>query len=172
MTTRFGTGIAFRKAQVSAKFHCPTSTVTLFSEYGEGRIRSFPVIESQKRPANSSGIIVYNYPCYVRRRGWMPRGLLSLLLRHPVPDTTGIITLSCTLSFLLSSSFSLNHFLHQYPHQIITLSCTLSFLLSFPFSLNHFLHQYTHIKYTVVRPFKQSINQSVNQSINNLFTSH
>ena len=48
MTTKFGIGIVFRKAEVSAKFHCPTSTVTLFSEYGEGRIRSSPVTESQK----------------------------------------------------------------------------------------------------------------------------
>ena len=82
MTTKFGLGIVFRKAQVSAKFHCPTSTVTLFSEYGEGRIRSSPVIESQKRPANSGGTIVYNYPCYVRRRGWMPRELLSIYVAH------------------------------------------------------------------------------------------
>ena len=79
MTTKFGTGIVFRKAQLSAKFHCPTSTVTLFSEYGEGRIRSSPVIENQKRPADSGGIIVYNYPFYVRRRGLMPRGLLFFL---------------------------------------------------------------------------------------------
>ena len=35
MTTKFGIGIVFRKAQVSAKFNCPTSAVTLFSEYGE-----------------------------------------------------------------------------------------------------------------------------------------
>ena len=62
MTTKFGIGIVFRKAEVSAKFHCPTSTVTLFSEYGEGRMRSSPVIESQKRPANSGRTIVYNYP--------------------------------------------------------------------------------------------------------------
>ena len=82
MKTKFGLGIVFRKAQVSAKFHCPTSTVTLFSEYGEGRIRSSPVIESQKRPANSGGTIVYNYPCYVRRRGWMPRELLSIYVAH------------------------------------------------------------------------------------------
>ena len=47
MTTKFGMGIVFRKAQVSAKFHSPTSTVTLFLEDGEGRIHSFPVIESQ-----------------------------------------------------------------------------------------------------------------------------
>ena len=67
MTTKFAIGIVFRKAEVSAKFHCPTSTVTLFSEYGEGRIRSSPVIESQKSPANSGGTIVYNYPYYVRR---------------------------------------------------------------------------------------------------------
>ena len=76
MTTKFGIGIVFRKAQVSAKYNCPTSTVTLFSEYGETRIHSSPVIQSQKRPANSGGTIVYNYPCYVRRRGWMPTGLL------------------------------------------------------------------------------------------------
>ena len=36
MTTKFGIGIVFRKAQVSAKYNCPTSTVTLFSEYGGG----------------------------------------------------------------------------------------------------------------------------------------
>ena len=76
MTTKFGTGIVFRKAEVSSKFHCPTSTVTLFSEYGQGRIRSSPVIDSQKRPANSCGTIVYNYPHYVKRLGWVPRGLL------------------------------------------------------------------------------------------------
>ena len=76
MATKFGTGIVFREVEVSAKFHCPTSTVTLFSEYGDGRIRSSPVIKSQKRPADSGGTIVYNYPYYVRRRGWMPRGLL------------------------------------------------------------------------------------------------
>ena len=76
MTTKFGIGIVFRKAQVSAKYNCPTSTVTLFSEYGGTRIHSFPVIQSQKMPANSGGTIVYNYPCHVRRRGWMPTGLL------------------------------------------------------------------------------------------------
>ena len=76
MTTKFCIGIVFRKAQVSAKFHCPTSTVKLFSEDGEGRIHLSPVIESQKRPANSGGTIVYNYPYYFRQRGWMPRRLL------------------------------------------------------------------------------------------------
>ena len=71
MTTKFGVRIVFGKARESAKFHCPTSTVTLFSEDGEGRIHSSPVIESQKRerPANSGGTTVYNYPCNVRRRG-------------------------------------------------------------------------------------------------------
>ena len=78
MTTKFGIRIVFRKAQVSAKFHCPTSTVTLFSVYEEGRIHSSPVIESQRRPASSGGTIVHNYPCYVRRRGWMPKGLLLM----------------------------------------------------------------------------------------------
>ena len=63
MTTKFGVGIVFRKAQVSAKFYCPTSTETLFSEDGKGRIHSSPVRESQKSPANSGGTIVYNYPC-------------------------------------------------------------------------------------------------------------
>ena len=76
MTTKFGIGIVFGKAQVSAKFDCPTLTVTSFSEYGERRIRSSPVIQSQKRPGNFGGTTVYNYPCYVRRRGWMPKGLL------------------------------------------------------------------------------------------------
>ena len=28
----FGVGIVFRKAQVCAKFHCPTSAVALFSK--------------------------------------------------------------------------------------------------------------------------------------------
>ena len=63
MTTKFGVGIVFRKAQVSAKFHCPASTVTLFSEDGEGGIHSSLVIESQKRPGNSGGTEVYNYSC-------------------------------------------------------------------------------------------------------------
>ena len=48
MTTKFGIWIVFRKAQVSAKFHCPTSTVTLFSEDGEGKIHFSLVIENQK----------------------------------------------------------------------------------------------------------------------------
>ena len=69
MTTKCGVGILFKTVQVSAKFHCPTSKVTLFSEGGEGRIHSSLVIESQKRPANSGRTIVYNYPCYVRCRG-------------------------------------------------------------------------------------------------------
>ena len=76
MTTKFDIGIVSRKAQVSAKYNCPTSTVTLFSEYRGTRIHSSPVIQSQRRPANSGGTIVYNYPCYVRRRGLMPKGLL------------------------------------------------------------------------------------------------
>ena len=47
MTTKFGVGIVFRKAHVSSEFHCPASTVALFSEDGEGGIHSSPVIESQ-----------------------------------------------------------------------------------------------------------------------------
>ena len=78
--TKFCIGIVFRKAQVSAKFHCPTSTVTLFSEYGERRIHSSPVIEGQKSPANSGGTIVYNCPCYVRRRGCLLLNLGTILL--------------------------------------------------------------------------------------------
>ena len=58
MTTKLG--IVFRKARVSAKFYCPSSRVTLFSEDGEGGIHSSPTIESQKRQANSGGTIVYN----------------------------------------------------------------------------------------------------------------
>ena len=79
MTTKFGVRIVFRKAQVSAKYNCPTSTLTLFSEYRRTRIQNplLPVIQSQKRSANPGGTIVYSYPCYVRRRGWMPTGLLS-----------------------------------------------------------------------------------------------
>ena len=61
------------KAQVSAKCHYPTSTVTLFSENGERKIHSSLVIKSLKRPADS-GSIVYNYPCYVRRRVGCPEG--------------------------------------------------------------------------------------------------
>ena len=49
MTIKFGIGMVFRKAQMSAKFHCPSSTVILFSEDEEGRIHSSPVTESQKR---------------------------------------------------------------------------------------------------------------------------
>ena len=41
-----------------AKFHCPTSAVTLFSKDGEGEIHSFSDIESQKSPANSGGTMV------------------------------------------------------------------------------------------------------------------
>ena len=76
MITKFAIGIVSRKAEVSAKFHCPTSTVTLFSGYGEGRIRSSLVIEIQRRPTDSNATIVYNYPYHVRCQGWMPRGLL------------------------------------------------------------------------------------------------
>ena len=50
MTTNFGVGILFKEAQLSAKFHCPASTVTLFPEDGEViESHSSPVIESQKR---------------------------------------------------------------------------------------------------------------------------
>ena len=68
MTTKFDVGISFKKANLSVKFHCPTSTVTLFSEDGEGRIYSSSAIESQKRPADSGRTIVYNYPYNVGRR--------------------------------------------------------------------------------------------------------
>ena len=64
MTNKSGAGIVFMKAQACVKFHCPTSAVTLFSENGDGGIHSAPVIESQKRPANSGGTKAYNYPCY------------------------------------------------------------------------------------------------------------
>ena len=86
MTTKFCIRIVFKKAQVSAKFHCNTSTITLFSEDGEGRIHSSTVIESHKRPANSGGNIVHNYPYYVRCRGWMPRVLLLFLFYCPVQN--------------------------------------------------------------------------------------
>ena len=74
MTIKFDTGIVFRKAKVCAKFHCPSSAVAFFSEdvgisslfFSEDvGIHPSPVIESQKSPTNSSGTIVYNYPCYV-----------------------------------------------------------------------------------------------------------
>ena len=49
MTTKFGVGIVFRKAQLSAEFHCPASTVTFFSKDGEViESNSSPMIESQK----------------------------------------------------------------------------------------------------------------------------
>ena len=81
MTTKFGIGIVFWKAQVSAKYSCPTSTITLFSEYGGGggRESTPPQSYKTKEPANSGGTIGYNYPCYVRRRGWMPTGSCLLL---------------------------------------------------------------------------------------------
>ena len=47
MATKFVTGVVFRQLQTCAKFHSPSSTVTLFS--GEGGIHP-PVIESQKKP--------------------------------------------------------------------------------------------------------------------------
>ena len=47
MTTKFAIGIVVRKAEVSAKFHCPTSTVTLFSGYGEGEN---PLLPSHRKP--------------------------------------------------------------------------------------------------------------------------
>ena len=111
MTTKFGIGILFRKAQVSAKFNCPTSTVTLFSEYGERRICSSPVIQSQKRAAaNSGGTIVYNYPCSVRRRSWIPRGLLlcnvtktAKRLYQPLLGLIWYHDLEFMINFLLAS---------------------------------------------------------------------
>ena len=48
MTTKFGVGIVFRKAQVCAKLHCPISVVTLFSEDGDGGIHSSLFKESRK----------------------------------------------------------------------------------------------------------------------------
>ena len=41
-----------------AKFHCSASAVTLCYKDGEGEIHSSSDIESQKSPANSSGVIV------------------------------------------------------------------------------------------------------------------
>ena len=83
---------------MSAKFHCPTSTVTLFFEDGEGRIHSSPVTESQKRPAYSGGTAVYNYPCYARRRGLMPKGLLF------IPKNEHSTRISSISSFLQSEA--------------------------------------------------------------------
>ena len=57
----FGVGIVSGKAQVCAKFHCPTSTVTLFSKDVEGGMHSSSVLERQNSPANSGGTIVQNY---------------------------------------------------------------------------------------------------------------
>ena len=56
----FGVGIVFRKAQVCAKFHCPTSAVTLFSKGVEAGIHSSSVLETQNSPPNSGGTIVQN----------------------------------------------------------------------------------------------------------------
>ena len=78
MTTKFGIGIVFSKAQVPAKYNRPTSTATLFFEYWGDENLLLPSHTKPKWPANSGGTIVYNYPCYVRRRGWMPAGLLFL----------------------------------------------------------------------------------------------
>ena len=69
MTTKFGVGIVFRKAQVFAKLLSPTSATTLFPEDEEGGIHSSLFKESQMSPADSGGTRVYNYPCYIRRRG-------------------------------------------------------------------------------------------------------
>ena len=69
MTTKFGKGIVYRKAQMCNKFHCPSLAVTMFSEDGEGRTQSSLVTESQKNPANFGEITVCNYPCYVRCPG-------------------------------------------------------------------------------------------------------
>ena len=80
MTTKFGTGIVFKKAQVSAKFHCPNSIVTLFSEDGEERTHSSLFKKIQKRPANFGGTIVYNYPCHVRPEVRWPEGSCLTLL--------------------------------------------------------------------------------------------
>ena len=49
----FGVGIVFRKAQVCAKIHCPTSAGILFSEGVEGGIHPSSVLESQNSPADS-----------------------------------------------------------------------------------------------------------------------
>ena len=101
MTTKLGVGIVFRKAQVFAKFHCPTSTVTLFSEDGEGRIHSSLVIESQKRLANSGGTIVYNYPCSCSLiKSVMHRKMLQLIrevylnVKAMVPTDKGLMDFS------------------------------------------------------------------------------
>ena len=48
METKFGTGVVFWQVNTCAKFHCPSSTVTLFS--GGGWNPPPPVIESQKKP--------------------------------------------------------------------------------------------------------------------------
>ena len=45
------------------------------------------LLPSHRKPTNSGGTIVYNYPHYVRRRGWMPRGLLFYLHSYQSPDS-------------------------------------------------------------------------------------
>ena len=50
MTIKFGIRIVFRKAQVCAKFHCPSSAVTLFSEDGEGN----PLLLCHRKPKEPS----------------------------------------------------------------------------------------------------------------------
>ena len=76
MTTKFGVGIIFKKAQLSAKFHCPASTVTLFSEDGAViESNSSPVIESQ-----STSWLWWNYSLQ-----------LSMLHQMPMLDAKGLL---------------------------------------------------------------------------------
>ena len=55
MTTKFGIGIVFRKAQVSAKYNCPTSTVTLVhvSSFIYFRICKYNEIDLNKNKKNT-----------------------------------------------------------------------------------------------------------------------
>ena len=50
IATKFGKGVVFWQVHACAKFHCPSSTVTLFSG-GGGIHPPPPVIESQKKPS-------------------------------------------------------------------------------------------------------------------------
>ena len=48
--SKFGTELVFWQVQTCAKFHCLSSTVTLFSRRGWNPPPPPPVIESQKKP--------------------------------------------------------------------------------------------------------------------------
>ena len=85
---------------------------------GGGGIQFSSVIENQKSPANPCGTIVYNCPCYVRRRGlllFICRSVTRTALsgrwgrgggiKRKVWELNGLVTRS-ELSVLCSQTFS------------------------------------------------------------------